>query len=135
MPDWLLRIGTETWQVVLGSAPYILFGLLVAGLLHVYLPANFVRRALGGRGMGSVLRAALVGAPLPLCSCGVIPTALHLRREGAGRGAVQSFLISTPETNVDSVAITYALMGPVLAVARPAAALVTAIAACTSRNR
>jgi uncharacterized membrane protein YraQ (UPF0718 family) len=125
--DWLANVGAESWKVVLESAPYILLGLLAAGLLHAFLPSDFVRRAMGGNSLGAVLRAAGVGAPLPLCSCGVIPTALYLRREGAGRGPVLSFLISTPETNVDSIALTYALMGPIMAVARPVAAVFTAV--------
>lgn len=129
MPDWLAATGAQTWEVVLQAAPFIVFGLLVAGLLHAYLPGNFVRRVLGGRGFGPVVRAAAIGAPLPLCSCGVIPVALYLRREGASRAATQSFLISTPETSADSVALTWALMGPVMAAARLVAAVLTAAAA------
>lgn len=129
MPDWLARIAVAAWEVTLAAAPFTLFGLLMAGLLYVYLPASLVRRAMGGSGLGSVVRAAAIGAPLPLCSCGVIPVALYLRKEGASRGAVQSFLISTPETGVDSISITYALMGPFMAVVRPVAAVVTAVAA------
>jgi uncharacterized membrane protein YraQ (UPF0718 family) len=129
VPAWLIRVGESTWDATMSAAPWILFGLLVAGLLHSYLPKNFIRRAMGGNSLGAVIRAALVGAPLPLCSCGVIPTSLFLRKEGAGRGPVLSFMISTPETSVDSVALTYALMGPVMAVARPIAALVSAVVA------
>ncbi|MHC4914390.1 MAG: SO_0444 family Cu/Zn efflux transporter [Planctomycetota bacterium] len=125
----LLRIAESTWGAVLSAAPWILFGLLVAGFLYVYLPGNFVRAAMGGNSFGAVFRAALVGAPLPLCSCGVIPTSLYLRKEGAGRGPVLSFLISTPETNVDSVALTWAMMGPLMAVARPVAAVFSAVTA------
>lgn len=129
MPAWLVNIAASTWEAVFSAAPWITMGLLFSGLLYVYLPTNFVRRAMGGTSFGAVFRAALVGAPLPLCSCGVIPTALYLRKEGAGRGPVLSFLISTPETNIDSIAISYALMGPIMAVARPLAALITAITA------
>jgi len=131
VPDWTVSIAISIWVTVKMAAPWILIGLLVSGLLYVYLPARFVRKAMGGAGLGAVLRAALVGAPLPLCSCGVIPTALYLRREGAGRGPVLSFLISTPETNVDSVAFTWALMGPLMAVARPLAAIISAVVAGT----
>lgn len=129
MPDWFVRIAVAAWGVTVAAAPFTLFGLLVAGLLYVYLPSDLVRRAMGGSGMGAAVRAAAIGAPLPLCSCGVIPVALYLRKEGAGRGAVQSFLISTPETGVDSISITYALMGPFMAVVRPVAAVITALAA------
>ena len=129
MPQWLVNIGNSTWEAAFMAAPWILLGLLVAGLLYVYLPANLIRRAMGGNSFWAIIRAALVGAPLPLCSCGVIPTALYLRKEGAGRGPVLSFLISTPETNVDSVALTYAMMGPLMAIARPVAAIASAISA------
>jgi hypothetical protein len=124
-----LRILMSAWEAFFSAAPWVLFGLLVAGLLHAFLPAQLVRRAMGGNSLGAVLRAALIGAPLPLCSCGVIPTALYLRREGAGRGPVLSFMISTPETSIDSVGITYALMGPVMAAVRPVAALLSAVVA------
>jgi uncharacterized protein len=129
VPGLIIKVAAATWEAVFMAAPWILFGLLVAGFLYVYLPKDLIKRAMGGNSFGAVLRAALVGAPLPLCSCGVIPTALHLRKEGAGRGPVLSFLISTPETNVDSVALTYAMMGPVMAVARPVAAIISAIIA------
>jgi len=86
-----------------------------------------MQRWVGGHGIGAILRAALFGAPLPLCSCGVLPAAIGMRRSGASKEATVSFLISTPETSIDSVAVTYALMGPVMAVFRPVAALVNAI--------
>ena len=86
-----------------------------------------MRRWVGGKGFAAVSRAALFGAPLPLCSCGVLPAAIGLRRSGASKEATVSFLISTPETSVDSIAVTYALMGPLMAVYRPIAALVSAI--------
>ena len=115
------------WSVYLDTAFWLLLGLLAAGLIKVYMPENAMQRWLGGRGIGAVGRAALFGAPLPLCSCGVLPAALSLRRSGASKEATVSFLISTPETSVDSVAVTYALMGPVMAVYRPVAALVSAV--------
>jgi hypothetical protein len=86
-----------------------------------------MQRWVGGHGLGAIFRAALFGAPLPLCSCGVLPAAIGLRRAGASKEATVSFLISTPETSVDSVAVTYALMGPVMAIFRPLAALVNAV--------
>ncbi|MBU4275911.1 MAG: SO_0444 family Cu/Zn efflux transporter [Proteobacteria bacterium] len=106
---------------------YIIFGLLVAGLLKAFLSPSFVSRNLGSGKVGPVFKAALLGLPLPLCSCGVLPAAAGLKRQGAGRGAVASFLVSTPETGVDSIALTYALLGPVMAIARPLAAVVTAL--------
>jgi len=108
---------------------YVVGGFLAAGLVFVLVSRDWLTRHLGGRGPASVLKAALVGVPLPLCSCSVLPTAYALRRKGAGRGATISFLISTPETGVDSIAVTWALMGPVMAIVRPVAACITAVAA------
>ncbi len=115
------------WSVYLDTAVWLLLGLVVAGLIKGYIPEARMSAWLGDGGAGAPLRAALVGAPLPLCSCGVLPVALGLRRNGASRGATVSFLISTPETSVDSITVTYALMGPLMAVVRPVAALATAL--------
>jgi uncharacterized membrane protein YraQ (UPF0718 family) len=116
-------------DVFVESAPYMLFGMFVAGALRAYVPEDFVVSRLGGRTATSVLWASLLGAPLPLCSCGVIPAAAEIRRRGAGKGATAAFLVSTPETGVDSVAVTYALLGPAMAVIRPLAAVLTATVA------
>lgn len=107
-------------------SPYILLGLFIAGLLHAFVPARIMSRHLSGSGWRSVVKAAMIGVPLPLCSCGVLPTAVAMRRNGASRAASASFLISTPQTGVDSIAATYSLLGPAFAVVRPVAALVTA---------
>ncbi len=122
-------LGAGTWQMLLKAGIYVIVGLLAAGLVHVFVSQRLLVRHLGGRGFWPVLKAALVGAPLPLCSCSVLPTALAVRRKGAGRGATVSFLISTPETSFDSIAVTWALMGPAMAVVRPVAAVATAILA------
>jgi len=108
-------------------APYLLFGFLMAGLLSVWLSPAWVERNLGQRGFGPVLKAALLGVPLPLCSCGVIPVAASIRRHGASRAATTSFLLSTPQTGVDSIAVTYGMLGPVFAVFRPLVALLTGV--------
>ncbi|MCM1356307.1 MAG: SO_0444 family Cu/Zn efflux transporter [Staphylococcus sp.] len=107
-------------------APYLLFGFLVAGVLYSFVPGKFYRNHLSRPGAWAVIKAALIGVPLPLCSCGVLPTAVSLRRNGASRGASTSFLIATPQTGIDSIAATYSLLGPAFAIIRPAAALVTA---------
>lgn len=107
-------------------SPYILLGFLIAGALHAFVSPQLMSRHLSGTGAGSVVKAALFGIPLPLCSCGVLPTAVALRRNGASRAASSSFLIATPQTGVDSIAATYSLLGPAFAVIRPVAALVTA---------
>ena len=108
-------------------SPYLLLGFLLAGLMHAFIPGGFYAKYLSKNGFRSVLNAALLGIPLPLCSCGVIPTAMSLRKEGASKGAVVSFLIATPQTGVDSILATYGLMGLPFAVIRPIAALETAL--------
>jgi uncharacterized protein len=123
----LIELINNIWAVLMDTAFWLLLGLLAAGLIKVFIPADAMKRWVGGRGFAAVARAALFGAPLPLCSCGVLPAAIGLRRAGASKEATVSFLISTPETSIDSVAVTYALMGPVMAVYRPLAALVSAM--------
>lgn len=108
-------------------APYLLFGFLVAGVLYAFVPQSFYRNHLSKPNIWSVIKAAILGVPLPLCSCGVLPTAVSLRKNGASRGATTSFLIATPQTGIDSIAATYSLLTPAFAVIRPVAALVTAI--------
>ena len=108
-------------------SPYLLLGFLLAGLMHAFIPGRFYTKYLADNSFGSVFRAALFGIPLPLCSCGVIPTAMSIRKEGASKGAVTSFLSSTPQTGVDSIIATYSLMGWAFAIIRPIAAFVTAI--------
>ena len=125
--SFLERFGTEIVDLFVESSPYLLLGFFLAGLLKVFLPKRFVQSQLGGNDLSSILRAALYGLPLPLCSCSVLPTAASLRRAGASRGATTSFLISTPETGVDSISVTYALFDPVLAIVRPLAAFLSAL--------
>ena len=108
-------------------SPYLLLGFLLAGLLHAFVPGRLYARYLSQGRFSSVFYAALFGIPLTLCSCGVIPTAMSLRREGASKGAVVSFLIATPQTGVDSILATYGLMGLPFAIVRPLAALCTAL--------
>jgi uncharacterized membrane protein YraQ (UPF0718 family)/copper chaperone CopZ len=115
------------WLTLTAMSPYLLFGFLVAGFLSVLVPPSLVERHLGGRGLWPVLKASFFGVPLPLCSCGVIPVAASLRRHGASRGAVTAFLLSTPQTGIDSIMVTYGLLGPVVAVFRPIAAFVAGI--------
>ena len=109
-------------------SPYILLGFLIAGLLHVFVKPSAMSRHLSGKGWKPVVKAALFGIPLPLCSCGVLPTAVSLRRQGASKAATSSFLIATPQTGVDSIAATYSLLGLPFAIIRPVAALVGAFA-------
>ena len=108
-------------------SPFLLLGFLLAGLMHAFIPGQIYSRYLAKPTFSSVLYAALFGVPLPLCSCGVIPTAMSLRREGASKGAVASFLIATPQTGVDSIIATYSLMGLPFAIVRPIIAFLTAL--------
>ncbi len=123
----LATLLNNIWLVFLDTAFWLLIGLLAAGFIKSFVSEATMMRWVGGRGIGAILRAALFGAPLPLCSCGVLPAAIGLRRAGASKEATVSFLISTPETSIDSVTVTYALMGPVMAIFRPFAALVNAV--------
>ena len=122
------------WDILCESAVFILFGFLLAGLLDGLLSGRRVIGYLSGSRTRSVLLGTLIGAPLPLCSCSVLPAALTLRRKGASRGATLSFLVSTPETSVTSVLLTYALLGPVMTIIRPIAACVSAICAGLVEN-
>ncbi|HUT35555.1 MAG TPA: SO_0444 family Cu/Zn efflux transporter [Planctomycetota bacterium] len=127
MAEKLVNIPVEFWSNLLEMAPYLLFGFLVAGVLSVMIRPETVERHLGGRGLWPVVKAAAFGVPLPLCSCGVIPVSASLRRHGASRGATTAFLLSTPQTGVDSFMVTLSLLGPVFAIFRPIAALATGI--------
>lgn len=118
----------ECWGILKEAAPYVLFGFLAAGILKALIPEGLVARHLGQNGTKSVFKASLFGIPLPLCSCGVIPVAIGLRKQGASKGATASFLVSVPETGVDSIAITWALLDPLMTIVRPIAAFITAVA-------
>lgn len=115
--------------LLIESAPWLLLGFTIAGFIKAFIPQSLLVKHLGKNTPLTVIKAALIGAPLPLCSCGVIPAAIGLRRAGASKASTTAFLISTPETGVDSISITYALMGWFMAVVRPIAAIVSAISA------
>lgn len=132
--DFLLTMATRSWHLLLGSSIYVLFGIFVAGLLRAFLSPAFVASHLGSGRFSSVIKASLLGIPVPMCSCGVIPAAASLKKQGANNGATTAFLISTPESGVDSIAITYALMDPVITVARPVVAFITATIAGLVEN-
>lgn len=123
-----------SWRLFLESSIFIIFGLLVSGVLKVFLNPGMVAKHLGTGRFKSVIKASLFGIPIPLCSCGVLPAAAALKKQGANNGAVTSFLISTPESGVDSVAITYALLDPIMTVVRPMAAFFSAAAAGIAEN-
>lgn len=119
----------EAWHVTVSLAPWLLLGLAVAGVLHVLVPSGFVARHLGGGGIWGAVKAAALGVPMPLCSCGVIPAALGLRRHGASRAATVSFLTSTPQTGVDSIAVSAAILGLPFALIKVVTAFVTGVVA------
>lgn len=115
------------WATMRETAPFLVLGLMLAGMLHVLVPPSLILWALGQQGWRGAVRGAIIGMPLPLCSCGVLPTALTLRRQGASLSAATSFTISTPETSIDALAITAALLPLGFMGVRPIAALVLAV--------
>lgn len=132
-----MMLSTETFNTIVVnfielfviSAPWLLLGLVLAGMIKVFVPADFMSKHLGKEGIWTTVKAAVFGAPLPLCSCGVIPAALGLRRSGASKSATTAFLVSTPETGIDSVSVSYVLLGPFMAVIRPIAAVSSGVVA------
>jgi uncharacterized membrane protein YraQ (UPF0718 family)/copper chaperone CopZ len=122
------------WETLREMAPFLLFGFFVAGILSILIQPEVVERHLGGKGFKQVAKASLFGVPLPLCSCGVIPVAASLRRSGASAGATTSFLVSTPQTGVDSIMVTLSLLGPVFAVYRPIISFVSGVIGGTLVN-
>ena len=126
MPDIVILFINNLIQLTMEASPWLLLGLLIAGLMKYWLPAKILSHHLG-HGKLAIIKAAFIGAPLPLCSCGVIPVATELRRSGASKPATAAFLVATPETGVDSITVSYAMLGPVFAIFRPIAAISSAI--------
>lgn len=127
MTEQLQLVFEHTWQVLLASSGWILLGLLLAGMMEELIPRSWINKHLAGEGTLAIVKAALIGAPLPLCSCSVLPAAAALRRTGAGRGPTAAFLVSTPETGVDSISTTWAFFDPVTTLLRPVAAIISAM--------
>src|SRR5215467_12310745 len=134
MIGWLLDVLWVTWEILKDASVFLLVGFLFAGMLAVLVPAALLTRLVGSSKVKSVLWASTLGAPLPLCSCGVLPTALGLRKQGATPGATVAFMVATPETGIDSISLTYALTDPTMTIFRPIAGIVTAIAAGLATN-
>ena len=130
----LLDIARNCWEILLASAPWVLLGFAFAGLLRGFLPTTPAARHLGANRFASVFKASLFGVPLPLCSCGVNPAAISLRKQGVNKGSTTAFLVSVPENGVDSMAIAWALLDPLMTLIRPVAAFVTATVAGTLIN-
>jgi uncharacterized membrane protein YraQ (UPF0718 family) len=125
----MMNLLTVFWNLVIESAPWLLLGYFLAGVIKQVLPNSLVEKQLASPGFASVVKGAFIGAPLALCSCGVIPPALAVRKAGASKGATSAFLVATPETGIDSISFSYAVLGPVFAIARPISALISAILA------
>jgi uncharacterized membrane protein YraQ (UPF0718 family)/copper chaperone CopZ len=135
MLPWLSAYLAATWQILLELSPSLLAGLFIAGLMHVYLPTGYVHRGLSSSDLRSVMRASLIGVPLPLCSCGVIPAAMGLRNEGASKGAATAFMISTPQTGVDSILVSASFLGWPFALFKLGAAFITGLIGGALVNR
>ncbi len=119
----------DIWEIFQLLAPFMLIGLLLAGILHVFIPRHMIQRLMGGKGLLSVITSAAIGIPLPICSCAVVPVSIELRRKGASKPSIMSFLITTPESGSDSILITWGLLGPFMAIARPIASFFSALLA------
>ena len=130
----IYEIANAAWILLEESSLYILLGLAIGGLLKVFLSSDYVAKHLGRGAVRSVFKAALLGIPLPLCSCGVLPAAAELRKQGANKGATAAFLIATPESGVDSISVSWALLDPLMTVARPVAAFFSAMTAGIIEN-
>ena len=127
MIPWIEAYFKEFYRLFLEMAPWLLLGFTFAGLLHVFMPGGRIRKYMGGNNLKSVVYGALLGVPLPLCSCGVIPTGISFYKEGASKSATVSFLISTPQTGVDSILATYSMLGLPFALLRPVVAFLSGI--------
>lgn len=132
--DFITDFFSELWVLLLEMAPYLLLGFLFAGILKVFFPKRLIRKYIGKSNFRSVVNAALLGVPMPLCSCGVLPTGISFYKNGASRGSTVSFLVSTPQTGVDSIIATYAMLGLPLAILRPVIALFSGILGGTLTN-
>jgi HflK protein len=134
MINFLFGVLRQTWEILEEASVFLLFGFLLAGVLGILVPGRLLTRLVGTGKIKSVLWGSVVGAPIPMCSCGVLPTALGLRKQGATPGATVAFLVATPETGIDSISLTYALTDPVMTVFRPIAGVATAIACGLATN-
>ncbi len=128
------KILIESWNIYLDVAIYMLFGFFIAGILYVFFKADKIKKYLGSGKIKPVFLSALFGIPIPLCSCGVVPVATGLKKQGANSGAALSFMIATPESGVDSIAVSYAMLDPILTIIRPVAGFITAVSTGVIQN-
>ncbi|MBU4485488.1 MAG: permease, partial [Candidatus Delongbacteria bacterium] len=120
-----LELLKSIYEIFIEIAPYMILGLFFVGLLHIFFSKEFIIKHVGKDNTASVIKSSVLGVPLPLCSCGVIPTAVYMAKNGASKGAVVSFLISTPQTGLDSILVTYGMLGWVFAIYRPIVAFIS----------
>jgi hypothetical protein len=133
--EFIIKFFGELVALTNDMSFWLLLGFLIAGILYAWFPQGKVKKYLGGNNTKSVVNSAIMGVPLPLCSCGVIPTGVSFYKNGASKGSAVSFLISTPQTGVDSILITYSMLGLPMAVVRPIVAFITGIAGGLFTNR
>jgi uncharacterized membrane protein YraQ (UPF0718 family) len=124
----------ESWHIYLDVSIYMLFGFFVAGIMYVFFKADQIKKYLGTGKIKPVILSALFGIPIPLCSCGVVPVATGLKKQGANSGAALSFMIATPESGVDSIAVSWAMLDPIMTIIRPVAGFITAISTGIAQN-
>jgi uncharacterized protein len=129
MLDFVIIVLKNFWFLAVEMAPYLFLGFFVAGLLNELVPAEFIARHIGSNSPGAVLKSSIMGIPLPLCSCGVLPVATSLRKTGAGKAPTIAFLITTPVTGVDSIMATYAFLGGIFTIIRVAVSFVIGLTA------
>jgi uncharacterized membrane protein YraQ (UPF0718 family) len=130
----IYQILIESWNLYLDVAIYMLFGFFIAGILYVFFKAEKIKKYLGSGKIKPVILSALFGIPIPLCSCGVVPVATGLKKQGANSGAALSFMIATPESGVDSIAVSYAMLDPIMTIIRPVAGFITAVSTGIAQN-
>lgn len=123
----MIELLQSFWSTICKMSPYLLFGFAVAGVLRVLIPTAFIQKHLGGKGIWPIIKSSLFGVPLPLCSCGVTPVAMSLRKRGASKGATIALLLSAPQTGADNIFVVFSLLGIVFAIASPIIALITGI--------
>ena len=123
----IINFFNESWIFLNKFSVFLLIGFLLAGILHVFVTDNFIKRNLSGNSIANIIKATLIGIPLPLCSCGVIPVAMSFYKKGSSKSSVTSFLISTPQTGVDSLMVTYSMLGPIFMLVRPATSLLAGV--------
>lgn len=130
----IYEILIQSWHIYLDVALYMLFGFFIAGILYVFFKPEKIKQYLGKGKIKPVFLSALFGIPIPLCSCGVVPVATSLKKQGANNGAALSFMIATPESGVDSIAVSWAMLDPVMTIFRPVAGFITAVLTGIAQN-